>query len=157
MCNLVSNKTMLKNNIMRNAFCLIFLILLGFQCSTPIEKVNNGVIVEKKPVCTSQQSKVEVAGLLPFANQAKPVRVLTEVQKEELITRLSIPKLFSDNIAFTENRGQLESIYKIKLKDIKDVKFYTKGFGGTAYFSSQGIGIGFIKGRLDHALEMEKV
>ena len=142
---------------MRNVFFLIFLSLLGFQCSSPSEKLSNLVILEKEPVIYTEESKVEVAGLLPFTNQAKSVRVLNEVQKEELITRLSIPKLFSDNIAFTENKGQLESIYKIKLKDIKDVKFYTKGFGGTAYFSSQGIGIGFIKGRLDHALEMEKV
>jgi hypothetical protein len=138
---------------------LPLLALMGvfFQCSTPegehqlLERVTGGQLV-------CDDSTLAQAGiLLPFTAAHPSVSALPEEEKKELINRLSISKLFSDNMAFTENKGQLEHIYQLTLNDLDDIKFYTKGFGGTAYFSPQGVAIGFIKGRLDHACEMEKV
>src|SRR6478735_1232521 len=84
-----------------------------------------------------------------------PSPKLNEAKEEELRQRLSIPDLFSDNITFTENKGQLENVYKLTLNNMNDVKFYTRSFGGTAYFAEEGIAFGFLKWKLDLANKMK--
>ncbi len=145
---------------MKKIFPLIVLVWVSFQCSNdrdPQHKFEHVNI----PRTIKEDTTLTLAGTFPlsesFMKREQVARMLTVEEKKEHIARLSIPKLFSDNLAFTENKGQLERIYKLKLNGIDDIRFYTKGFGGTAYFSPQGIAVGFIKGRLDHACEMEKV
>lgn len=142
---------------MKKILPLIVLVWINFKCSTKQETVYK---FEHSSLDSFKNNDTTLAFAgafsLPKPFVSSP-RTLTPEEKKEHIARLSIPKLFSDNLAFTENKGQLERIYKLKLNGIADIQFYTKGFGGTAYFSPQGIAVGFIKGRLDHACEMEKV
>jgi|GEM_PF-358107 len=152
---------------MKKLIPFIVLIAISFQCSSDQEKLVKQESAsnhdENKYATINEQSvsgttTVSHAGIaLPQEIVSTPSLTFSDEKKTELMSRLSISKLFSDNIAFTENKGQLKAIYNLSLNGIDDIQFYTKGFGGTAYFSPQGIAIGFIKGRLDLACEMEKV
>ena len=57
--------------------------------------------------------------------------------------RIPFQALLKANIFFTENVGQLERFENFYYPELGKVKFYSKAFCGTAYYTTNGIIFGF--------------
>jgi hypothetical protein len=127
-------------------FTLIAIIFYS-SCTQKQEKESAGKVLEQSSVVQNNSiiKKELSASLMPTFQEKETIRELTENEKKDLRTKISLPKLFSKNINFTENKGQLENFFHVDLPELGKVKYYTREFGGTAYFSDKGIGIGYAR------------
>lgn len=118
------------------------------SCSTRQEKQ---IVVVDSPNEQQIPSNIQNATLFPEIPSKEITLKRSEPVPQELkstavmdsLKRMPLRKLFSNNMPFTENKGQLDKWYGIKLDRIGDIDYYTQAFGGTAYFGENGIGIGF--------------
>ncbi|MFM7022610.1 MAG: PKD domain-containing protein [Flavobacteriales bacterium] len=62
--------------------------------------------------------------------------------------QITLDEIFTQSTSFTENKGQLKH-YNIDWSTCGDIKYYTRSFGGAAYFADNGIGFGFIREQLN--------
>ncbi|MBX9852026.1 MAG: hypothetical protein K2X86_09735, partial [Cytophagaceae bacterium] len=94
------------------------------------------------------------ASVFPEINSESKISASTEKSvtnsvKKEAAKKISFRKLLNANVAFTENKGQLERFGNFHCTELDKVKYYSKAFSGTVYFANNGIGFGFKKGGLE--------
>ncbi len=104
------------------------LTLLMSRCSTDM-KFNN--------------AKAAFSEDLTFGNA--PNEKTKDARKATIMQQLSVRSIFEKGITFTENKGQLKRFHDVADSKLGDIKYYTRSFGGTAYFMPKGIGFGFLK------------
>ena len=143
----------------KSLLAIIILTLINLSCQEQksSEKVNNESLKDPamvQPTLPVVKEEKHTASIIPsnitssYTSNSQGPNVTKE---QEILKSLSLTEIFTKNMPFTENKGQLEKWYKIKIDNIGDVKFYTQAFGGTAYFGKNGIGIGFYKDQLEEA------
>ena len=132
---------------------IIVSTIMMAACST--ENENSQITVEKE--ITKDQPSVQQAGILNFNSQIKEkINLAKSNENVTLKKNLRFNDIFSKGVTFTKNKGQLERFYNVKGSDLGTIEYYTRSFGGTAYFMKKGIGFGFTKGALDEQIGDEE-
>ncbi len=126
------------------------LLLLLFSCSTNSIKERASLFSQNIAVNAGMNQGVQSNfGNARFLGGPSNNFMDKTEAESNLRKNVSIRDVFAKNITFTQNNGQLERFYDIKGSDLGAIEYYSRNFGGTAYFMKKGIGFGFTNGELD--------
>ncbi|HEY8401769.1 MAG TPA: T9SS type A sorting domain-containing protein [Cytophagaceae bacterium] len=141
------------NNYVFNCTLFFCLLLIAGGCTeattenAPIVTQNEIQPIEQKPPLIKKESNY-TSSVISVPQTNTKLRILKTEEKEDLRKKIPLAKLFHSNTSFVENKGQLEKFNGFSLEG-RDVKFYSKAFGGTAYFTKDRVVFGFIKQEMD--------